>query len=77
MSDWSMLTAYLLISTKICNVIYIYSKDGQVNGAKQTPIEDLEFAYGCISKLFTCTNKDEYHRLKLHQMLKAWASEGT
>ncbi|KAG1814025.1 uncharacterized protein BJ212DRAFT_1482371 [Suillus subaureus] len=65
-----------LVGTIICNVIYIYSKYDQVNGAKQTPIEDLETSYDRISMLFNCTNKDAYHRLKLCQMLKAWALEG-
>lgn len=63
-------------STKIRNVIYIYSKYGQVNGAKQTPIEDSETSYDHISTLFNRTNRDEYHGPKLRQMLKAWALEG-
>jgi hypothetical protein len=57
-------------------VIHIYSKYGQVTGAKQTPIEDLETSYDHILTLFDHTNKDEYHGPKLHQMLKAWALEG-
>ncbi|KAG1720727.1 uncharacterized protein EDB91DRAFT_1256862 [Suillus paluster] len=65
-----------LIGTIIRNMIYIYSKYGQVNGAKQTPIEDSETAYDHISTLFNHTNRDEYHGPKLHQMLKAWALEG-
>ncbi|KAG2028372.1 hypothetical protein BDR03DRAFT_1019896 [Suillus americanus] len=69
-------TVLFLIGTIIHNVIYIYSKYGQVNGTKQTPIEDLETSYDCILTLFNHTNRDEYHGLKLHQMLKAWALEG-
>ncbi|KAG1748823.1 uncharacterized protein EDB91DRAFT_1244639 [Suillus paluster] len=68
--------ALFLVGTIIHNVIYIYSKYGQVNGAKQTPIEDSETSYNCISTLFDCTNKDKYHGPKLCQMLKAWALEG-
>ncbi|KAG2109265.1 uncharacterized protein F5147DRAFT_773076 [Suillus discolor] len=68
--------ALFLIRTIIRNVIYIYSKYGQVNGTKQTPIEDSEIAYDRISTLFNRTNRDEYHGPKLHQMLKAWALEG-
>ncbi|KAG1775487.1 hypothetical protein EV702DRAFT_1199235 [Suillus placidus] len=52
------------------------SKYGQVNGAKQTPIEDSETSYERISTLFNRTNRDEYHGPKLRQMLKAWALEG-
>ncbi|KAG2752787.1 hypothetical protein P692DRAFT_20845981 [Suillus brevipes Sb2] len=65
-----------LVGTIIRNIIFIYSKYGQVNGAKQTPIEDLKTSYDRISTLFDRTNKDAYHGPKLHQMLKAWALEG-
>jgi type II restriction/modification system DNA methylase subunit YeeA len=61
---------------KIHNVIYIYSKYGQVNGNKQTPIEDSETSYDHISMLFNSTNRDKYYKPKLHQMLKAWALDG-
>ncbi|KIK41499.1 hypothetical protein CY34DRAFT_85277 [Suillus luteus UH-Slu-Lm8-n1] len=67
--------ALFLIGTIIHNIIYIYSKYGQVNGAKQTPIKDSETSYDCISMLFNRTNKDAYHRPKLHQMLRSWALE--
>ncbi|KAG1766106.1 hypothetical protein EDD22DRAFT_845151 [Suillus occidentalis] len=52
------------------------NKYGQVNGTKQTPIEDSETSYDHISMLFNRTNQDEYHGPKLCQMLKAWALEG-
>ncbi|KAG1776903.1 hypothetical protein EV702DRAFT_1197928 [Suillus placidus] len=68
--------ALFLVGTIICNVIYIYSKYGQVNGAKQTPIEDSETSYDRISTLFDRTIQDKYHGPKLRQMLKAWALEG-
>ncbi|KAG1741924.1 hypothetical protein EDD22DRAFT_958983 [Suillus occidentalis] len=68
--------ALFLIGTIIRNIIYIYSKYGQVNGAKQTPIEDSETSYDRISMLFDCMNQDAYHGPKLRQMLKSWALEG-
>ncbi|KAG1734063.1 uncharacterized protein EDB91DRAFT_1084206 [Suillus paluster] len=68
--------ALFLVGTIIHNVIYIYSKYGQVNGTKQTPIKDSETTYDRISTLFNRTNRHEYHGLKLRQMLKAWALEG-
>ncbi|KIK31795.1 hypothetical protein CY34DRAFT_19564 [Suillus luteus UH-Slu-Lm8-n1] len=68
--------ALFLVGTIIRNIIYIYSKYGQVNGAKQTPIEDSETSYDRISTLFDRTNKDAYHGPKLRQMLKSWALEG-
>ncbi|KIK31433.1 hypothetical protein CY34DRAFT_103310, partial [Suillus luteus UH-Slu-Lm8-n1] len=57
-------------------VVYLSAKYGQVNGAKQTPIEDSETSYDRISTLFDRTNKDTYHGPKLRQMLKSWALEG-
>ncbi|KAG2114542.1 hypothetical protein DEU56DRAFT_919564 [Suillus clintonianus] len=68
--------ALFLVGTIIRNVICIYSKYGQVNRTKQTPIEDSENSYDRISTLFNRTNKDAYHGPKLRQMLKAWALEG-
>ncbi|KAG1742088.1 hypothetical protein EDD22DRAFT_851630 [Suillus occidentalis] len=68
--------ALFLIGTIIRNIIYIYSKYSQVNGTKQTPIEDSETSYHHISTLFDHTNRDAYHGPKLHQMLKSWAFEG-
>jgi hypothetical protein len=43
---------------KILNVIYIYSKYGQVNGTKQTPIEDSETSYDHILTLFNRMNSN-------------------
>ncbi|KIK34165.1 hypothetical protein CY34DRAFT_98489, partial [Suillus luteus UH-Slu-Lm8-n1] len=68
--------ALFLVGTIIRNVICIYSKYGQVNSSKQTPIEDSETSYDHISTLFNRTNRDKYHRPKLRQMFKAWTLEG-
>ncbi|KAG1794237.1 uncharacterized protein HD556DRAFT_1308286 [Suillus plorans] len=68
--------ALFLVGTIVSVPVVCLNKYGQVNGAKQTPIEDLEASYDRISTLFDRMNKDEYHGPKLRQMLKAWALEG-